>query len=229
MSLGIVGPGTKLSIKGRRRNQAEVVYVSRVLKVLDDVNNIVAADRPVFSNEDMDMTKEIVYNVTTQTGKEVIVFKGHFEGYLAGSNQRYIALRLVGEACKTQRRQFYRHPCDIVMQYTIMDFEEGDELAEIFHAAGMTEKYAGNAIDISGGGMRFLSEKSQDLTHKIECTIPLDDLTVVVKAEVLEKTLRQSNDYQYRVSFVDVSPACRERIINYIFKKKREQAKTASI
>ena len=230
MSFKSVQPGTKLNIKGRRSNNAEVVYVSRTLRILDEVNHILAAERPVFGGEDMAMSREVEYEIVALTSSDVLSFKGCFEGFLTGSDSREIALRLTGDSSKVQRRSFYRHSCNLAMQYTIIDFEEGDELAEIFHAAGMTEKFEGTMLDISGGGLRFEADKNHDLANHVECHFKLGKVQMTIRGEVLEKTSNQDGGYQYRVSFINslVSAVDREKIISYIFKKKREQAKNAS-
>lgn len=223
--------GCKLDIKVQYRNMGEVVYVSKVLKILDADAFELAAYPPVRSGEFLEMLHDKEYDVTAYTDQSMIVFKAYFGGFLESDTVKApkapITLRFTNEGHKVQRREFFRFPCNISMSFSIVDYDEEDEAAKIFRELGLSEAvtYEGIIKDIGGGGMRFVSDKELGLENPIYCNFVLGSIAVSAKGRILEKQhLPKSNpSYQYRLLFLEIDKTAQEEIVNYIFAQQRNQ------
>jgi len=224
-----ISKGDRVDIKVQYRNIGDVVYTSKVLDFLDRDNQIVAISMPSRADKVLNMLPNKEYDVTIYIDMAMIVFKGFFEGYAKKDDEYFVALRLSSEGYKIQRREFFRFSCSIGMIFTVLDFEEGDLTAEIFHEAGMVEQHEALVRDIGGGGLRFITDSDLSLEHYVQCSLKLGNIILKLKCQILEKQYvpKAAKNFQYRILFNDITKAQQEEIINFIFSEQRKQRKTA--
>jgi len=223
-----VKKGNRLDVKVQYRNIGDVVYVSKVLDILDEKNFTLAITMPTRADKALSLLPNKKYDVTVYVDQAMIVFDAYFEGYIKKDKEKLVALRLSNEGYKIQRREFFRFSCSIPMNFTVIDFEEGDLAAEIMHEAGMTEMHEAVVKDIGGGGLRFMTDSDLSLEYLVECTITLGSITLKLRGRILEKQYlpKAAHHFQYRVLFTDISKSSQEDIINFIFAEQRKQRKT---
>ena len=220
--------GNRLDVKVQYRNIGDVVYVSRVLDILDAKNFTLAISMPIRVDKPLNMLPNKKYDVTFYIDLAMVVFEAYFEGYIKKEKENFVALRLSNEGYKIQRREFFRFACSIPMTFTVLDFEEGDLGAEILHEAGMVEVHEALIKDIGGGGLRFMTDSDLSLEFPVKCAISLGHTTLNLKGRILEKQHlpKGAKHFQYRVLFSDISKSSQEEIINFIFAEQRKQRKT---
>lgn len=149
-------------------------------------------------------------------------------------NVYMLVVELISDLVKFQRRQYYRLGCTMDIVYK--KIEEQDEVEYendtqkniIIDDTDYTE---GTALDISGGGMRFVSE---------QCLAPEDNLFVVIEiqyedikkeyglnAKVIssEALMNRSGKYEHRIEYKNMNGKVRESLIKYIFDEERRQKK----
>ncbi|MCL2752841.1 MAG: flagellar brake domain-containing protein [Defluviitaleaceae bacterium] len=225
MAFDFINIGDKLDIKVMYKNNSEQVYSSQIIDVLDKSNYVLAVTQASRNDEILEMYQDREYDVTIYTSESIIAFKGFFEGFIKGDGQIYKALRLSKDSYKMQRREFFRFSCDIPLKFMVMDFEEGDVAAELFFKAGMSTEYEGNAKDIGGGGLRFVTEHDLNMDYQIQIELTLGLTKLVLVGLILEKQYvpKTAQKYQYRVLFINIEPEYQESIISYIFSQQRKQ------
>ena len=86
------------------------------------------------------------------------------------------AIQLESAIKKYQRREFYRCDCSIPVLTRKLEDIETETLIWNEHIRGKE----GTALDISGGGMRFLTEQDYDVGEYIVCALKLTDRKSVV-------------------------------------------------
>jgi len=141
----------------------------------------------------------------------------------------YIAvIKLTAAFEKLQRRQYFRLDCFLKIEYRPYT-ETVNEKNEVVRNYGGWQ--GGNAIDISGGGMRFISPdyKPNDKKYEIAFSLAINGVmrrfTENARLVHASSELNKAGMYEYRVEFLDVDPKDRELIIKYVFDEERNRRK----
>ena len=119
-------------------------------------------------------------------------------------------LELPDTVAKVQRRNFVRVPAVYPMSFRSVTRE------------GLSDFQNGTLLDISGGGMRFLTKdrvENQSLLY-VHITLPKGELKTPVRVCRVE-TMDDSKRYRVSVEFHDISERERDQIIHCVFDIQR--------
>lgn len=154
------------------------------------------------------------------TDKGMVRFVGRIKrhGKEDGFDMTYIVLE--SDGIFVQRREFYRFACLLPFQFI--------SECEVKKAAKQGEDdFLREAVinDISGGGLRFVSNEQLDTEETISAVLNLSGRTIFVPAKILsrEHMPNMLYKYQYSTKFVDISPKDRESIVQFIFSEQRKR------
>ena len=140
------------------------------------------------------------------------------------------ALKIISEIKKYQRREYYRHSCSIPIKTRRL---EEHEIESMIWDQDMPGK-DGLAIDIGGGGIRFLTEQEYQLGEDIISIVKLEFDNGVKEIQALGKVLstkevaKGHTKKEVRVQFELISNVAREDIIQFIFEDERRRRKKDS-
>lgn len=113
-----------------------------------------------------------------------------------------------------QRRQWVRVPAKLPLRFRASAHEKDVKPSE------------GNSLDISGGGILFLTADAVEDGQIIELEINLPNRTpVFCKAKILrtvEKASQIGQPNKVILEYYEISEGHRDKIVNYIFEKQRE-------
>ncbi len=136
---------------------------------------------------------------------------------------------------KFQRREYYRFGCVMDMEYFAITEEE----AGMGDMAGLKEHHRlcfpgdtplhGVAVDISGGGIRFVGNRPGEQEGYLFISIRLKNKSMDYLLETVGKTIlcqkvgtvKKETKYEYRANFLMRNQKEREIIIKYIFEQER--------
>lgn len=147
------------------------------------------------------------------------------------SNNVYILLmELTSNLRKYQRREFYRLRCALEMRARSLQEEEVQtiENRQPFALMKNLPMKESVIVDISGGGLRFLSSHQYEPGSLIYCCYHLMSAGEHKKYEVISRVIssieldNRPGTFEHRVQFYDMDPAVREEIIKYIFEEERK-------
>lgn len=133
---------------------------------------------------------------------------------------------------KVQRRQFFRLECNIPLQYRIIDPQEKqllDSATPYDEDVIVKEWKKGVVLDISGGGIRFVSsdfeEKENLIQVKFDMSVGDEEEEFCLFATILrsEQNRNKSTIYEQRVMFWKLDQALREKMIRTIFELQRKK------
>lgn len=143
------------------------------------------------------------------------------------NNVFIVSLELTSPLRRFQRREYFRLNCILDMKCRALG-EKADEnmsKVEIFDADFTMED--GTIVDISGGGVRFLSshrhEQDTSILFSFNLAIGGKDVQFKVIGRIIASTQAgNGGKYENRVQFTDIPAEDRESIIKYIFEEERK-------
>jgi len=117
---------------------------------------------------------------------------------------------------RRQRRQYVRLPVVMPLQIRT-EKEDGSEMV-----------IRGKVVDLSGGGLQFVSNEALPVNTEVTLTLPLDDgqkgKPLVTKGVVSWVIVdRSKRNARTGVQFAGIKETDRERIIAYIFRELRKR------
>lgn len=132
------------------------------------------------------------------------------------------------ELKKFQRRQFYRLPCTIEGYFRKLT---DTELLRFQHDNIVPEDTQdvdkGIIVDISGGGLRIMTEKPLEKNNYIYIRFPVEmnignrDIEVVGRVILSLESPNRKDCYDNRIQFKGISHELRETVVKYIFEQQR--------
>lgn len=165
-----------------------------------------------------------------------ITAKGLFQ-CLARVNKRYkneqlylLELELMSNIQKYQRREYYRFNCSMEIGVRELNEEETRLFARQTNFEPDDLPYSkATTVDISGGGIRFISSVPFETGEGIVCRYELSrngakrtyyQIAMVLACKRMEKN---NTMYELRVKFSFINNNDREEIIRYIFEEERKR------
>ncbi len=145
------------------------------------------------------------------------------------SNNVYVlALELTSNLRKHQRREYFRFSCVLDMRARELKSDEVESLKTInpIIVPGLPLRRS-LICDISGGGMRFVTDTVYEEESYVYCTFPLTvegkqkDMDVVAKILTAREMPGRDGEFEHRAQYVNIERDVREEIIKYIFEEER--------
>ncbi|MCH5274795.1 MAG: flagellar brake protein [Lachnospiraceae bacterium] len=230
----IIEPGFRVELQsigklneGKNSEATKKVYTSRVYDIISD-------DRLEITMP-MEQTKLILlpvdgeYDMVIYGQQPYQCFVRIIDRYK--SNNVYIlVVELTSNLRKFQRRNYYRFSCALEMQSRALMEEEikaVEQNSSYFLTPGLPLKHS-IIVDISGGGLRFISNQRYEPGSLIYCNYQLVSSGKTKECEVVGKILsakeleNKSDNFEHRVEYVNLDVDDREQIIKYIFEEERK-------
>lgn len=147
------------------------------------------------------------------------------------SNNAYILVaELTSNLRKFQRREYYRFSCALEMCARNLEETEIQALEQKLPytlTPGLPLRQS-VIVDISGGGLRFISSQKYEPESLLYCSYYLLKSGEKKKYEVIGRVLsakgleNRPGTYEHRVQYYDMDVNTREEIIKYIFEEERK-------
>lgn len=203
------------------------VYVSKVFDIISDERISILMP--------MEKTKLILLPVDGEYDLCFYTTHGLYQCF-ARVTDRYkdnnvfvLILDLTSNLRKFQRRQYYRFSCALNMDSRPLEEEEIStvERDRRLLEPGLPLKRS-IIVDISGGGLRFVSDYRYETNSMILCRYNLiisdrnKEYDLVAKVLSVHEVDNRPGVYEHRVQYVNMDVDDREEIIRYIFDEERK-------
>ncbi len=229
-----IKPGCKLELQAIERvmienpEAAKRVYISQVYDVLSE-------DRMEITMP-MEKTKLILlpvdgeYDAFFYSGEHVYQCSLRIIDRYKSNNVYILVVEMISNLRKYQRREFYRFSCALEMCARPLVEEEIKAIEQnegTYLTPGLPLKRS-VIVDISGGGLRFMSEQRYEPGSLIYCTYHLQVKGQTKACEIVGKILaakeieNKKGTYEHRVQYINMDVDDREDIIKYIFEEERK-------
>lgn len=233
----IVLPGDKFDLEmlNFEKKSKKITYSSKIYDIIEE-DKIKAA---------MPMQKGAIVPLAINTKYELYIFTNNgLYKCRATLTERYrednlyvMILEVYTGLQKHQRREHYRLSCNIDLRYRVLTEKEAEMMLRLKtpedyensqQKAGLIK---GITLDISGGGMRFVSAYANLIDEYIlaEFSIPVNGK--IVNYNLLSRVIatrevpNKKNTYEHRVKFENISVKEREQLIKFIFEEERRYRK----
>lgn len=209
---------------------------SRYMTIVTDVSqdNLIEIAMPMEKTRMVLLPVDAEYQVCFFTDAGMYTGAVKIVGREKRGNTCVLIAELITELTKSQRREYYRFNC-IVDSYskTINESEAasiGKRLGRIISEQDFSK---GVIVDISGGGLRFVSREQHEIGDNLclKFMLPIEQeekmFTVAAKVVNTQRLEKQKEEYEVRVKFIYLENIMREEIIKYIFDEERKNRKNS--
>ena len=231
----IIKPGDRIEIspvekKGNHveeENTTTKTYVSQVQSVLSDERMEIVMP--------MEGTKIVLLPVDAVFDMYLTTRNGLYQCFMRvidrykSNNVYLLVVELTSNLRKYQRRDYYRFSCALEMKSRELSRDEIRvvDTVEEFITPGLPLKQS-VIVDISGGGLRFLSNHQYEpgsLIYINYCLLikeKVKEYNLVGKVLAIKPSENRKGIYEHRVQYVNIGNEEREEIIRYIFEEERK-------
>lgn len=228
-------------------NRVEIQAVERVKPANEGENKktYTSQVRDIFSDEQleiympMEKSKIILLPVNTEydlyfytTGGLYQCFANVIDRYKDGT-QYVLLMELTSNLRKFQRREYYRLSCALEMNSRPLEKEEKaamDAKSDLYLVPGLPLKRS-VVVDISGGGIRFISSYQYEPESFMYCKYNLiidgvsKEYTLITKILTSKELDNRPGVFEHRAQYIDIDTVEREEIIRFIFEEERKHRK----
>lgn len=236
----VAKPGDKIEIvkvesgennENYEKNEKITTYFSQIYDIIEEDKLKIAM--PTEGTRMIPLETDERYEICMYTSQGLYRCRAILTERYKEDNIYVAIMELYTGVQKYQRRQHYRLECNIELQYRVLTEEEKNLLLnaktpETFQNALVERgQIRGITLDISGGGIRFIS-KSPDMAGEhilVEFDIQIANAKKhfsIVSMQIDTKRNPKKRDiYEHRVQFENISQREREDLIKYIFEEER--------
>lgn len=231
----IITVGDRIDIVPLDAKEEQMVYKSEVLDVLEKDQLRIAM--PFDESKLVVMSLNVSYKMYIYAESGLYECVGHVVDRFKSSNIYIAVLSLKTGLKRVQRREFFRLEKILDVDYRILNEEESqlesvEAVMEYDSLSGEVPLYKkGIAVDLSGGGARFMFDKAYTVASNIllrfYINIEEEDKPFYVLGKVVmsEKLANKMNQHENRLEFVRIKETEREKLVQYIFQEERKLRK----
>lgn len=219
------------SIPGKNKELTKRIYSSKI-------NDIISEDRLEILMP-MEKTKLVLLPVDAEYDMSIYSKNGLYQCFVRvvdrykSDNMYLLVVELTSNLRRNQRREYYRFSCALEMCSRSLENEEIEaiEKDEMFNLVPGLPLKRSVIVDISGGGLRFISEQKYEEGSFIYCSYHLLINGTRKLYELVSKVLEvkpvenRKGVFEHRVQYINISEGVREQIIRYIFQEERKSKK----
>lgn len=232
----------RLATAGNAEGQEVKLYNSQLLDFVDDRNINVSV--PIESGHLVPLEIGGRFEIRFITTNGIYVCKGEVTNRFKQNNMYFLAVKLISELMKDQRRQYFRLDKTRPLSYHKLIEEEKkiivalatNQLDSDVERRNLIvrlktiepEQIEGSMANISGGGLKFYSNVELAKGDFIRISLLLDEADaapydlfakVIASESLPDRNLKNS----HRVEFINMPKEVREKIVRYIFNEERRQ------
>ncbi len=235
-----IQPGQRVEMKAVKRtslrdDKEEKVYGSKVYDVVSD--DQIEIEMPMEQTKLILLPVDGEYELFFYAGAVLYECVARVVDRYKSNNVYILLFEIETNLKKHQRREYYRYSCAIDMSSRPLIDEEvasGGEKMDSFRLVPGLPLRPSIIADISGGGLRFISDFAYEKGGYIVSHFTLEVKGVEKKYDIVGKVLAvreletRVGGNEHRVQFVNISAKTREEIIQFIFDAERKNRQKES-
>ncbi|MBR1470784.1 MAG: flagellar brake protein [Lachnospiraceae bacterium] len=229
--LDVVRPGDRVDLEVLTNDENEKKYhITKVYDVTDAGE--VEVVMPMEQAKLVVLSVGMQYDLFFYAGRGIYSCTAEVISRRTEENIAVAVMEPVSELSRRQRREYYRYSCALSMlARTLPEWEEKLYLEQNKLDLLAEPEEKGVIVDISGGGIRFVSRQVYELGRLVHTRFTLDfkggrhTYDAVVRIITAEALANQPANREYRGQFLFMENGAREEIIRFIFEEERKVRK----
>lgn len=232
----VISEGNKIELqklqplsKSVRTDDEDVkTYYSLVSEVIDEER--IKITMPLEKGRVIPLPVNGRYNVSIYTDNGVYQSRVIIVDRYKEDNIYMLVVQLTADLVKFQRRQYYRLGCTMDIRYKVKEDDEEEFESDVDIKQEQLLGYKdGIALDISGGGMRFVSEEQLKPENEIFLVLEIqyaqEKRKYGLNARVISSIPmpKRRDRFEHRIEYKNIDGRVRESLIKYIFDEERRQ------
>lgn len=206
------------------------VYVSQVLEFDEYEEDVVNIAMPIFEGRLIPLEIGKQFELYFYTPKGIYKCNSIIENRYKSNNIYILEVRITSTLKKHQRRQYFRLEVNMEMQYKLFSEEEEKYFRLMGKFSDDMDKRGfdtGVTMDISGGGVRFISKEQFHPGAKMMTRIAYGEDSDRRLCEAIARVIAshpargKNNVFETRIEFVQIKDSEREAFIKFIFQVER--------
>lgn len=231
-----ISPGNKIEIQMveqmNQNQEPPKTYISQIQDILSE--NQMEIVMPMEQTKLILLPVDKEYNLVIYAGSTLFQCFAKVIDRYKNNNIFILVVELTSNLRKYQRREYYRFSCALEMnsrnleEEEIRAIEEKDPYSNLIPGLPLKRSVI---VDISGGGLRFLSSHPYEpgsmiyISYNLFAGGSMKEYELVGKVLSSKKVEDRKGSYEHRVQYVDIDVDVREEIIKYIFEEERKHRK----
>lgn len=207
------------------------VYRSEVYDILSEEKLEIAM--PMEKSRMILLSRDVEYELFIYCESGLYQCNVQIEDRYKSDNVYALVVELTSNLQKHQRREFYRFNCAIEMHFRLLSEKEIQLVEKNSSYTLKAEESMNTAIivDISGGGVRFVSKEKMEIESLLYCSYCLkryenDKIHEVIgKVIAVQEVEKHPGLYEHRLQYYKIEKNKQEEIIKYIFEEERKERK----
>ena len=229
-----ISPGNRVELKATGKiwmdedARTRQIYMSKVMDVTSD--DRIEVLMPYEKGRLVLLPVDGEYSLCFYSPKGLFQCFSRIVDRYRSDNMYILVLDLTSELQKLQRREYYRFSCALELKSRLCSREE-------LEAYEMNRRYLVDpgeglqksvVVDISGGGLRFVSNFRYEEGNTIYCAYRLpgnaNDKEYEMICNVLKVSELESRPglFEHRIQYIYIDETSREDIIHFIFEEERK-------
>lgn len=242
----VVEIGDRISMIQIERHNVKVsdkTYVSQLLDFVEDDKAIISV--PMENGRIVPLSIGTKYEACFVTAKGLYKCDCEIINRFKDGNMFQMLIQFITAFEKHQRREYFRLDLLMGLRFRLVPPEEEILLMKIsqdnFESDAEKQRFLntldsiqnkwnrGNCVDISGGGMRFVSEAERTKEKRVVLEFGLELGNETKKLEIpadivdVRRLTGNATGFEYRVKYSEISREDREKIIRFIFEEERRR------
>ncbi len=227
-----IGNRIDIVIKKARLEDADVSYPSKIYDIIS--NDRLVCAMPIHNNKLVLLATGTRFELYLYSTLGMYRCKAVISDRYKENNVYLFEVELLSEPEKHQRRQYYRMETLLDIKYKPFSEEEYEEYEQNGIISGTMEEknyVNGTTVDISGGGMKFVSKEQLEPGVQLYCILTVNYLGIEYNIGIVGNILtsvsviNRSGFYEHRMEYMTINGNEREIIIKYIFEEERKKRK----
>lgn len=194
-------------------------------KIQDISSDYIMIDLPYASSRYLLLHGGEVIEFYATFENDVVKYKSVILGRKKEQNV-YLAVLSVPEIIgKVQRRNFFRLSISLEAAYGVLNDIKNNYKLDNIPDAVLNSLKKTTTVDLSGGGVKIITEKYIKQDSKILITLNLPKEIRLICSAIRCDYNNINKNYRTALSFMNIDERTRDIIIKFIFEKSREQTK----
>lgn len=209
-----------------KENETVKKYVTRVFDILSD--DRIEIVMPMEKQKLILLPIDGEYDICLYTSQGLYQCYARIYDRYKSNNVYVLAFELTSNLRKHQRREYYRFSCVMDMRSRELKQDEAKTINSDRPVIVPGLPLRRSLIcDISGGGMRFITNVMYEENSYVYCTFPLvidgvtKDYEITGKVLISKEVTNRPGEFEHRIQYVNLDRDSREEIIKFIFEEER--------